>query len=54
MEADTPTEEYNPMKFERSVMSHVIGTLVAWLIGLLVYLMYMLWQDYISTILIPL
>ena len=44
-------EGYNPWKFERSVMAHVVGTLTAWFIGLLVFLMYRLWQDYISTIL---
>lgn len=42
---------YSPYKFERSVLAHVVGTLLAWFIGLLVYLMYRLWQDYISTIL---
>ena len=52
MEADElPHDEYNPYKFERSVMAHVIGTLLAWLIGLLLFLMWKLWQDYISTIL---
>ena len=38
-------------KFEAGVLSHVIGTLIAWALGLLVWLMYRLWQDYISTIL---
>ena len=36
---------------ERGVLCHVIGTLLAWGLGLIVYLMYRLWQDYISTIL---
>ena len=45
-------ELYNRDKFDRSVMAHVVGTLLAWFIGLLVFLMYKLWQDYISTILV--
>ena len=38
-------------KFERGVMSHVLGTLLAWSLALIAYLTYKLWQDYISTIL---
>ena len=44
-------DAYHRDKFDRSVMAHVVGTLLAWVIGLLVFLMYKLWQDYISTIL---
>ena len=40
----------SPFAFERGVEIHVYGTLFAWMIGLLAYLMYQLWQDYISTI----
>lgn len=39
------------LKFERGIMTHVIGTLLAWGLGLLAYMMFVLWQDYISTIL---
>ena len=31
-------------QFERRVVAQVLGTLIAWLVGLLVYLMYRLWQ----------
>jgi hypothetical protein len=47
-QSDTAEES---TKLERALFAHVIGTLLAWLIGLLIYLMYRLWQDYISTIL---
>ena len=48
---DADEEAFHPYKFERSVWAQVVGTLTAWFIGLLVFLMYRLWQDYISTIL---
>ena len=47
----TPDEDA-VRKFELGVMSHVSGTLLAWALAGIAYLMYLLWRDYISTILI--
>ena len=41
----------NEVRFFNGVMAHVVGTLLAWSLGLLIWLMYRLWEDYISTIL---
>lgn len=55
---DSPSDAFqeydanpNEVKIFNGVMAHVVGTLVAWSLGLLIWLMYRLWQDYISTIL---
>ena len=37
-------------KFERGVLCHVVGTLLAWGLAIVAYLMFQLWKDYISTI----
>jgi hypothetical protein len=38
-------------EFELGVLCHVAGSLLAWGLGLLAYMMFQLWQDYISLIL---
>ena len=42
--------EEESAKFERGVLCHVVGTLLAWSFALVAYLMFQLWHDYISTI----
>lgn len=36
--------------FEQHVLCHVLGSLIAWALGLLVYMLFLLWQGYISII----
>ncbi|KAL1496797.1 hypothetical protein AB1Y20_014384 [Prymnesium parvum] len=35
---------------EQHVLSHVLGSLIAWALGLLGYMLFLLWKDYISLI----
>ena len=36
--------------FEQGVLCHVLGSLLAWALGLLGYMLFLLWKDYISLI----
>ena len=36
--------------FEQHVLCHVLGSLLAWALGLLGYMLFLLWKDYVSLI----